>query len=152
LFCGAIETGLEYVRLAKTGKTHIGTYHNWPVLQWHDNGLPWIRHTSFDTPKNYSDAVGGLYSTLFALGSGEQAPDFRREAKFLALVGYAKSQPRLQKYFMYEKEKPHDFLASHLQTMLAMALDRYIHINKTSELERDKLLPVYLPMRSSAAR
>jgi len=147
LFCSAIDKALEYVRLAETGKTHIGTHQNWPELRWHDNGLPWITHTSFDAPKNYADAVQGLYSALNGLiPGGEPIPDFRKEPNFLALVAYAKTQPRLQKYFMYEKEAPYDFLASHLKSMVAGALDRYIHINKTSELERDKLLHVYLPM------
>ncbi len=147
LFCGAIEKAVEYVRLAETGKTHVGPHLNWPELRWHDNGLPWITHTSFDTPRNYSDAVRGLYSALHGLTPGGEPPlDFGKELNFLALVAYAKTQPRLQEYFMYEKEGAFDFFASHLKAMVAGALDRYIHINKTSELVRDKLLPVYLPM------
>ena len=99
LFCGAIETALEYVRLAETGKTHIGNHDNWPQLLWHENGLPYITSAS-EGPKNYADAIQVLYSFLYALNTAEPAPDFSKEPKFLALIEYAKTQPRLREYFL----------------------------------------------------
>src|SRR6266404_1582090 len=143
LFCDAIETALEYVRLAKTGKTQIGKHNNWPELEWHDeNGLPWVK-TSSQGPENYGDAIGGLYSFLWAVGSEEKPLDFRKEQTFIALIDYAKSQSDLRNYLMFDY---HDWGTSHLRGMVADVLDRYIHVNKTKGLDRAKLLPIYLPM------
>jgi hypothetical protein len=146
LFCDAIRTGLEYVRLAETGKTRIGAHLNWPELRWHENGLPWITHRSFDTPKDYSNALNGLYSALYGLGSDEKAPDFKKEPAFIALTEYAKHQPRLRGYLRFDG--PHDFGATHLEIMIGYVLDRYIHINKSTELQCDKLMPIYLPIEN----
>jgi hypothetical protein len=143
LFCGAIEVGREYVRLAETGKTHIGNHDNWSELLWHENGLPYITYTS-QGPKNYADAIQGFYSFLYALNTAEPAPDFSKEPKFLALIEYAKTQPRLREYFLYDKGR--DFDATSLHSTVGYILDRYVHVNKITTLERDKLLPVYLPI------
>ncbi len=147
LFCGAVETALEYVRLAKTGQTHIGKHDNWPELRWHEkSGLPWVT-TSSESPENYADAISGIYGMLFGLGMGENEKplDFRKEEKFIALVEYAKTQPRLANYLNFEF---HDFGTSHLQGMVADILDRYIHVYKTKELDRENLLPIYLPLEA----
>jgi hypothetical protein len=145
LFCGAIETALDYVRLAKTGKTHVGKHNNWPELRWHEgSGLPWVT-TRLEGPENYGDAIGGIYSMLYAMGLKEEPLDFSKEQNFVALVEYSKSQPRLLSYLEFDA---HDFGASHLRGMVADMLDRYIHVNKTLELEPAKLLPIYIPMEA----
>jgi hypothetical protein len=113
LFCGAIEVGLEYVRLAETGKTHIGNHDNWPELLWHENGLPYIINAS-QGPKNYADAIRGAYLFLVALDSGEIPRDFNKEPKFLALIEYAKVQPRLKTFFLHDKEHDHGTTILHL--------------------------------------
>jgi hypothetical protein len=151
LFCGAIEKALEYVRLADSGKTHIGTHRNFPELDWHENGLPWIKDSS-DEPKNYGDAIQGFYSILFAVGSDEPALDFNKEQNFLALVEYAKTQPRLEKYLMFKEAEEDDFGRIRLLGIVADILDRYVHINDTTELDRGKLLPVYLPWKTTCSK
>jgi hypothetical protein len=145
LFSGAIETALEYVHLAKTGKTHIGKHDNWPELRWHEeSGLPWVTSSS-QGPENYADAVQGLYSALYAIGFHEEPLDFTKEKNFVALVEYVKTQPRLLNYL--GSDFP-NFGPSHLQGMVANILDRYINVNKTNELDSAKLLPIYLPMEA----
>ena len=145
LFCGAVGTALEYVRQAETGKTHIGTHGKWPELQKHEeNGLPWIT-TRYPEPKNYGDAIGGLYSVLFALGTGKPPLDFIKEQSFLALVEYAKANPRLRQYLFLERED-FDFGTTRLQGLVADVLDCYIHRNNTTDLDRAKLLPIYVPI------
>jgi len=145
LFCGAIETGLEYVRIAESGKTHIGKHDNWPELQWRDNGLPFIFNSS-DGPKNYGDVIKGLYSVLYGLISGEAPPDFSKEPAFLALVEYAKRHPRLNKYLTFDRE--HNLGTAGLLSRVASVLDRYIHTYKLTTLESAKLLQVYLPIET----
>jgi len=144
LFAGAIGRGLKYVRLAETGKTYIRKYDNWPELKWHDNGLPWITTKSFDAPKDYSEAIRGIYSLLSALGTGEPPLDFTKEPEFLALLEYARTHSRLTRYLIFEQ--PSDFGSIRLLGLVADSLNRYIHINNTIELDRDQLLPVYLPI------
>jgi len=144
LFCGTIETALEYVRLAETRKTHMGKHDNWPELRWHEeSGLPWVT-TSSQGPENYADAIVGLYSLLYAIGLGEKPLDFSKEKNLVALIEYVKTQPRLLNYLDFHI----DFGTTHLQGMIANILDRYIHVNKTKELDPAKLLPIYLPMES----
>lgn len=141
LFCGAIDTALQYVRHAKTGKTHIGYHDNWPELQYHEeNGLPWVS-TSAQGPKDYGEALNGLYSALFAL-PGDPGLDFTKEPSFVALLQYAKTQPRLRQYFLFE----YDLGTAHLMGTVAYALDRYAHQTGTKDLDRAKLLPIYGPL------
>lgn len=145
LFCGAIETVLEYVRQAETGKTHVGTHKNWPELQKHEeNGLPWIT-ARYPDPKNYGDAIGGLYSAMFALGTGEPPLDFSKEQSFLALVEYAKANPRLRQYLVFDPED-FDLGTTRLQSLVGDVLDCYIHRNNTTDVDRSKLLPIYVPI------
>jgi len=111
-----METALEYVRLAETGKTHIGKHDNWPEIRTHEeNGLPWVT-TNSQGPRNYADAVGGLYSVLYAIGLGEPRLNFSEEQNFIALVEYAKTQPQLMSYLGFDL---HDFGPNHLQGMVA---------------------------------
>jgi hypothetical protein len=145
LFCGAIETGLEYVRRAETGTTYIGSHNNWPELMWHDNGLPYISNTS-DGPKDYGDAIRDQFFSLHGFGSDEPFPEYRKEQNFLALVEYTKSQQRLNEYLQYEK--PHDVGTTHLHFILAGLIDRYVHVNKSTTLDRGKLLPDYLQIEN----
>jgi hypothetical protein len=145
LFCRVIETGLRYVRLAESGKTYIGKHDNWPELQWRDNGLPFIFNRS-DGPQNYGDVIRGLYSALYGLFSGEAPPDFSKEPTFLALVKYAKTNPRLKKYLSFDRER--NLGTSRLLSSVASVLDRYVHIYGLTGLEPTKLLPVYSPIET----
>ena len=145
LFCSAIKTGLEYVDLAKKGKRYIGTHNNWPELQRHDNGLPWITHKTYDTPKNYADVVSGFHTILLAIG-GEKPPEFIKEPSFLALAKYAQSNSRLREFFTIEKLEELEHFPMAL--IVGYALDHYVHVNKTTTFDRDKLLPVYLPLEN----
>ena len=52
----------------------------------------------------------------------------------------------MRKYFLYDRDD--DYGTTHLRSYVAYALDRYIHANKLYTLERDKLLPVYLPVET----
>jgi hypothetical protein len=143
LFCNAVGTALEYVRHAETGRTHIGTHENWPEIHYHEeSGLPWVRSTG-EAPNNYGDAIQGLYSTLYGLGTDESPLDFNKEQTLIALVDYAKAQPRLRQYLAFD---PHDFGSTQLVSMIAYAVDRYIHTTDTKVLDRAKLLPIYLPL------
>lgn len=145
LFSGAIKTGLKYVSLAETGKTHIGTHTHWPEIRWHENGLPWITDRGSQGPKNYSDAILGIYSGLYGFGPLGQPPlDFLNEPEFLALVDYVNTNPHLSDFLL--SGSPSDFGMIRLQRMVGDALDRYVNINKIVELEKDKLLAVYLPI------
>jgi hypothetical protein len=144
LFAATIQTGLEYVRRADLGKTHIGTHGKWPGIEWRENGLPYITSSGSEGPKDYSEAVrGSVYSMLMALGLSDPAPDFRTEASFLALLRYAETHPRLRSHLMFEEST---FGDTRLLGIVGDVLDRYIHINKTIELDREKLLLVYLPI------
>lgn len=146
LFCGALETALEYVRQAKNGKTRIGKHENWPELDHHkENGLPWVT-TSSQGPEDYSEAISGIYSALWGLGfaSDEERLDYAKENSFVALVDYAKAQPRLSQYLVLE---PGDIAYTRLLSIVGDVLDRYIHTtNDTEHLDRAKLLPIYLPI------
>jgi hypothetical protein len=143
LFCDAFRTALEYVRQAETGKTHIGVHENWPEIHYHEkSGLPWVRSTG-EAPKNYGDAIQGLYSALYGLATDEPPLNFDEEQTLIALVDYAKAQPRLQQYLSFD---PHDFGRAELTGMVAHAVDRYIHTTNTTVLDRSKLLPIYLPL------
>lgn len=88
----AIGKALDYVRLADKGETDIGIHKDWPEIDSHENGMPWVRE-KYDAPKNYADAIRGLYSALSALGGGKPAPDFRKESRFLSLLEYIKEDP-----------------------------------------------------------
>ena len=147
LFCEAVGTALEYVRQADAGKTYIGTHKNWPELQRHEeNGLPWIT-THYPERKDYSDAIGGLYSALSAIGTTSEPPlDFSKEQSFLALVKYAKANPRLRQYLILDDQEDFDFGTTRLQSLVGDVLDCYIHRNNTTDLDRSKLLPIYLPI------
>lgn len=144
LFCGALETALWYVREAKTGKTHIGKHEHWPELQYHEqSGLPYVTTTSMG-PEDYSDTISGIYSALYGMFSGEEQLDYSKEKSFVALVDYVKGQPRLSQYFVLE---PSDISYTRLLSIVSDILDRYIHTtNDTEHLDREKLLPIYLPM------
>jgi len=147
LFGTALQVGLDYVRLADTGKTHIGTHTNWPELKWHDNGLPYLTSGISDGPKDYSEAIrGSLYSLIYGMSTGQKALDFRRETGFIALVEYAKTQPRLREYLMLERSS--ELFEDRILGILGDLLDRYIHVNKTTGLEKDKLLSIYLPIET----
>jgi hypothetical protein len=148
LFCGAFDTALQYVRQAETGKTHIGTHENWPEIEYHEeNGLPWVKSTG-ESPKNYGDAIQSVYSFLFALGSENPPLDFRKEKTFSALGDYVKAQPRLMRYLLFDPNDSdeNDFAPSKLANVVASALDRYIHTTNELNLDREKLLPIYLPL------
>jgi len=143
LFCGAIDEALEYVRQAGTGKTHIGNHENWPELRYHEeSGLPWVC-TSAQGPENYGDAISGIYPALFALGTGRPSLDFGKDRSFMALGDYAKAQPRLQQYLVFE---PREFGTTRLHMMVAYALDRYVHRTGRTDLDRADLLPIYVPL------
>lgn len=142
LFCDAIDRALEYVRLAETGKTHIGNYQNWPELRYHEeNGLPWVS-SSYYGPKNYADALNGLYSSLAVIGLREPSLDFAKERSFALLVDYARTQPRLSQYLGLEQ----DLGTSRLKSIVADALDRYIHRTHRKDLDRAELVPIYVPL------
>ena len=143
LFCNAVGTALEYVRQAETGKTHIGVHENWPEIRYHEeSGLPWVTSTS-EAPKNYGDAIQSLYSAFYSLGTDEPPLNFNKERTLIALVDYAKAQPRLRQYLAFD---PHDFGTTHLVSMVAYAVDRYVHTTNTTVLDSAKLLPIYLPL------
>jgi len=148
LFSAAVRTGLKYVALAETGKTHIGTHTPWPELTLQDNGLPYVSNKTYDCPKKYSDAIDGMWSALFTaiVGSDEQALDFSKEPEFLALTEYVKTNSRLSTYFIHHKDR--EFGDIRLRTIVGEVLDRYIHMNNTFDLDRDKLLAVYLPIEN----
>lgn len=146
LFCGAFDTALQYVRQAETGKTHIGRHENWPEIAYHEeNGLPWVKSTG-ESPNNYGDAIQGLYSLLFTLGSDEPPLNFSKEQTFIALLDYAKAQPRLRQYLVLGPHDPRDLGAAGLVSMVAYALDRYINTTNKMDLDRAKLLPIYVPL------
>jgi hypothetical protein len=147
LFSDAVQTGLRYVALAETGKTRVGTHEKWPEIRWHENGLPHVTSGTSESPKNYADAINGLYSYFFGVLSGldgETPLDFGKEAAFLALVDYAKTQPRLKDCLQYETHA--DFSTIRLRSIVAGLLDRYIHITKKVELDRNELLRIYRPI------
>lgn len=148
LFCGAVARGLEYVRLADSGRTYIGNHSHWPTLLWQDNGLPYIHNTS-DGPKNYSDAIGSLHSFLYALGTDERPLDFSKEPEFLALVEYAQAEPRLRRYCCYDEARDSDgvdFRNGILRMKVGYILDRYVHTTGLTTLDVGQLLPVYRPI------
>lgn len=147
LFSDTVQTGLRYVALAETGKTRVGTHEKWPEIRWHKNGLPYVTSGTSEGPKNYGDAIDGLYSFLFGTLLGpdaEKPPDFSKEATFLALIDYVKTQPRLRDYFGYERDS--DFGTIGLRLMVGDLLDRYIHVTKKVELDRHGLLRIYVPI------
>lgn len=140
LFCRAVDKGLEYVRLAESGKIYIANHSDWPELLFRENGLPYVYST--DGPRNYGDAIRDHPVSMYGLGAGDPVPEYRKEEKFLALVEYTKSQPRLSEYFQHEK--PNDRGSSNLHLIVAGLIDRYVHVNKTTEMDRSRLLPDYL--------
>ncbi len=83
---------------------------------------------------------------MYGLGSSEQPPDFRKEDHFLSLVRYAKTQPRLCSYFMFEKSS--DYSEVRLLGVVGEVLDRYVHISNLVEFKQDKFLPIYLPIET----
>ncbi len=147
-FCGAVAKGLEYIRLADSGRTYIGRHQHWPTLLWQDNGLPQIHNTS-DGPKNYSDAIRGFYSSLYVLGTGKPPLDFSKEPAFLALVEYAQAEPHLRRYCRYDEARDSDsldFRNGILRMKVGDILDRYVHTTGLTTLDANQLLPVYLPI------
>jgi hypothetical protein len=147
LFSAAVQKALEYVRLAETGKTHIGSHDNWPEISWHENGLPYVTKKISDNPKNYSDAISGIYSSLYGILGVADEPilEFSKEPEFLNLANYMNQHTRLQALLLLKGELS-DIGTTRLQGIVGGLLDRYIHINNTLDLERGKLLAIYLPI------
>jgi hypothetical protein len=73
---------LEYVRLAKTGKTHIGKHDNWPELEWHDeNGLPWVAMEALlsDEAQEMTHKVSrGAYGMIWIVTDGDKVVEEQR--------------------------------------------------------------------------
>jgi hypothetical protein len=145
LLIGAVRTGLEFVRLADTGKTWTRTHDNWPDLRWHDNGLPYVTYS--DGPRDYSQAVShSSYAMIRAIGrdSQEEPPDFAKTPEFLALLGYAQMQPRLRDHLL--RKNGNDYWVTRLQVLVGCMVDRYVHLNDTLEMDEGRFLPIYQPI------
>jgi hypothetical protein len=145
LLSHTIKTALDYVHLADTGRTHIGTHSNWPELSWYDSGLPNITTIS-DGPKDYSEVVRPSFHAMFyALAAkSEQIPKFSKESSFVALLEYVETDPRLNTYLMLDRGA--NWGESRLLGIVGEILDRYVHIGNAEELLLDELLSVYLPI------
>ena len=143
LFCDVVEAGLKYVRLADSGRIFIGTHDGWPKLMRGEDGLPYVTYGS-EGPRNYGDVVWTWSSRMFGLGSEDPAPEFEKEPSFIALVEYAKSQPRLSGFLALDSSQ--DIGIRHLQYIIGSVLDHYVNVNKATECVRDKLLQAYLPI------
>lgn len=148
LFTGAIQTGLRYVSLAETGKTHIGKHTPWPEITWHDNGLPWVSSKGSEGPNKYSDAILSVYASLYGITPEPGGPPlrFETEPEFVALVEYVKNHPHLHDFLF--PDGPSDLDVIRLEGIVGDILDRYINLNKTVKLDRTKLLPIYLPIEN----
>jgi hypothetical protein len=126
LFCGAFDTGLQYVRRAEAGKSYIGTHENWPEIEYHENnGLPYVKSTG-ESPKDYGGAIQFSFSAIFGLRDDEPPLDFRKEPTFISLIDYAKTEPRLKQYLLFDFD---DYGTTKLVGVVAYALDRYVNTN-----------------------
>jgi hypothetical protein len=149
LFCGAFDTGLQYVRRAEAGKAYIRTHENWPEIEYHENnGLPNVKSTG-KSPKDYGGAIQFSFSSILRLIDDEQPPDFRKEPTFISLVDYAKTEPRLKQYLLFDFD---DYAPTKLLGVVAYALDRYVNTTKQLDLDREKLLPIYVLLEQNLFR
>jgi hypothetical protein len=149
LFCRAFDSGLQYVRRAEAGNYYIGTHENWPEIEYHENnGLPYVKSTG-KPPKDYGGAIQFSFSSIFGLRDDEPPRDFRKEPTFISLVDYAKTEPRLKQYLLFDVD---DFATTKLVGVVAYALDRYVNTTKQLDLDREKLLPIYVPLEQNLFR
>jgi hypothetical protein len=125
---------------------YIGNYTEWPELDWFENGMPRVTHTSIDTPVDYKGAfrtgfLKFLYERDQVVFELNQRPAFR------ALFDYVKSSPRVLKHLLLkDNETGYSFLQTSVQFLVESLVDRYIHLTKSTEFSEQSLLKEYLPL------
>ncbi len=94
LFSAAVGTGLEYVRKRRDENGYIGAHRDWPVLTWHDNGMPWLSER-FEGPTDYADALRPQSYTQNPVATLRR---FEQEGSFIALLEYARALPNIAEH------------------------------------------------------
>jgi hypothetical protein len=145
-FAQAVKRGVEYVRLAKSGRTYFGKHANWPHLLQHDNGLPYISHLG-EGPPDYGEVIqshAGFWGSFL----GDEKPlDFKRESCFLRLHKYAKEHNRLSSFLGLKHDK-HEFGKFRLLGFVGSLLDRYVSTHGPDEFDVTKLQKHYVPLET----
>lgn len=145
----AVKEGLANLAAIIGENSYLGSYHSFPTISYHENGMPSFYENLFGGPKDYTSAFRGsgmAYTPQSPLIPREKIPSLK------TLVDFVRNnqlvQQRLvpeQLFWDPEKDEKYDFVTFSTEHIFEKLVDRYVHINKTFNFDYDSYSRIATP-------
>jgi Apea-like HEPN len=157
LTCALVKSGLVFVSEQEKGDAYIGTYSDIPEMQTSDSGMPRFRKL-LSGPRDYKTMFQERIfdSVARTLGGEAQKPRFesKSQPEFETLKQHMRDSPALWKHLMasHSVDIEKAFFDIEVELFIKYQIDRYIHINGTTDFTVTRFLPIYLPYETARMR
>lgn len=134
--------GFRKIQEQRTQNKYIGTYSNWPSINYFDNGLPRFSEYSFNpAPKDYKSVFGK---------NSDWQISYTELHSYQNLLSYARANEELNKYFAWTDQKiPNELFDFSIWYFVEKLLDRYIHLFPDITFIEERFTQIYCPLEAS---
>ena len=135
----ATAEGLENINRLLVNKEYIGTYFDWYEISYRENGFPDFSEKYNNRKTNYASAFGIDEKAKIKVSNLHN---------FNTYLEYALSNEHIKNYFKHPNDDKYMLMEFGILSFVESAIDRYIHLNNTTEFELEKFNPIYIELEN----